>query len=231
MVLYKRKRKTVKKRPVKKLTVYKKKRNAPMVLKKSVNLGVGFPHTLKVGMRYVDTFTLTSSTEIKAKFSCNNIWDPKGSGTAGVTPLYYTRYSALYNKWCVIGSKIKWTVFGDEANTTPILMYNFVNDDVSTGQTMTRTRLEQGTSKSRLVNSAGTGVSYGFNNWGLKKYFPGASPSDPTFRGTIGAGPIEGSFFDLWLSAMAPGVTFTAYVKVDIEYIVLWSELRDIDNY
>lgn len=68
----------------------------------------GFPREIVTALRYVDTHTIQSSAGSAGGqvFRLNSVYDPDFTG-AGHQPLYYDQFTAVYNKYVVIGATIK----------------------------------------------------------------------------------------------------------------------------
>lgn len=221
---FKRTRKSYKKK-------YPRKPRVPRNLA-SVDLSLGFPKTLKMTHKYCELVTLSSvgGSQTDYVFKCNGMNDPNVTGV-GHQPMFYDQMSALYNHFTVIGSRIKYTISSDSVGQGGAIVSCYVNDDTSVVPTLASFgTLEQSSSRYRVI-PAGCNDNYNMRlNWSGKKTFGkrfGAG-GEKAYQGTGGSSdPTETSTFTI----SASGVNLnTVYVTVlaTIEYIAVWSELKDL---
>ena len=195
----------------------------------TVNVGLGFPKKLVFTHKYTKTQTVTSTLGLLGtlQFRCNGLYRPDAlSGTA--QPYYYDQLTALYDHWCVIGSKCTFTVTPSTATTVPSVLAAYVNDDT----TVTGTTPDQisESSQGRMVRhlaAANNNIQKFTLKWSARKYFGAAPLANDELKGTITADPIEQSLFVIGVAALGAN-TVTYMVTTQIEYITVWSELKDI---
>lgn len=194
----------------------------------AVGRQIGFPPTMQFKHKYFASVSTTGSGTQQYRFRANGMYDPDQTGT-GLQPLYFDQMSAIYNHFTVIASHIKVTSI--PAGTTvedPFRIALWINDDTTTTPTDFRNLVEQ--------TSAVTSLTTGLNPtpvtlerwWNLSRCF-GGRVGESRFTGSGSADPTEQSIFEIAVIAMDGGVSnVTVYHDVEIEYTVVWSELKDI---
>lgn len=187
-----------------------------------------FPKMKKVVHTYVDTVSFGSATTSPAfyLFSCNNLYDPDYTGT-GHQPMYFDQLTALYDHYCVIGSKISVTfnlVTG--ATYTPEAVGIYIEDDTSVTPNQNPSQMEQSGAVSYVFtpNTQTARLSLG---WSARKYFGKSPLANTELQGTSTTGPTEQSYYSLWFHPIDNSAN-TVYATVKIEYITIWKELKRI---
>lgn len=202
----------------------------PLRSRRGTRIGetLGFPKMFKFKHRYTEQVTLTDSGAIvNYQFSCNGMYDPNITGT-GHQPMYFDQVSALYDHYTVIGSKIKYTVVptGTTAQV-PYKIITWINDDTTTTGTadslaenkFAKVRLCQGgLNPDRIILT---------NNWSAKKFFSSPMANDE-LKGTAAANPTEQSYFQISFRSLDGVSTVSVYLFVEVEYIAIWRELKEI---
>lgn len=197
----------------------------------SARIGQGFPKKLNVTHRWCQTLSLSTNAAGARNdflFSCNGMFDPSFTGGAH-QPLYFTQLSALYDHYTVIASKIKLTMKKSDVATNTVMYANLsINDDT----TVTAGFLAQ-----MEHPSAVKGVLNGYDDtlvlvkkWSAKQTFGGSVLGNDNLQGTITANPTEQSFFHLAVDSSVGTILTTSTMIVEIDYIAVWDELRDIAN-
>lgn len=180
--------------------------------------------------KYYDTFKLTSTSGVMqvAKFSCNGMYDPDISGT-GHQPMYFDQMTSLYNHYCVIGSRIKFRIVPNTALTKAVHVGLFINDDPTVTPTESYQIAEQSTGKllqlAPLTNSSRILTS----KWSAKKMFGKSVLANTDLQGTVTGNPTEQSQWNLTVQAFDAGTESVA-VEVEVSYIAVWKELKDIPS-
>lgn len=205
-------------------------RRKPLNNKTQVTAGLGFPKQMLMKHRYVENIVLQGVTGSSAtyRFSANGLYDPNITGT-GHQPLYFDQMATLYNHYCVIGSKITYQIQNNNSTYT-LGVATFVNDDTSLTTSTIQALAEQSAGNVRLVSAAGRGPSKIFltKKWSAKKMFPGSVLSNYDLSASITSNPAEQSYFDIMIQDPTSSVTVDANILVTIEYIAIWTELRDV---
>jgi len=220
---------------VKVKVVSKKKatKKAPVkatVNRNMVNLGRGFPKQVTVTHKYTDIVTLVSSSGAVAQYlwSANGMYDPDITST-GHQPMLFDQFSAVYDHYCVIGSKITLKCMPADAEySVPMTVLLMLNDDTSLITTSPIANAEQvGSTIKFLQMDAGQELilTKGFS--AQKTY--GKSPQ---IQGKlIGSGssmPAEQTYFQLLTQTTDQATTQSIIVYFSIEYIAVWNELKDV---
>lgn len=219
---------------VKKSTGRKKKsssKNWNLVPKTSVNMGLHFPKTLTMIHRYNQSFGLSPAASAFAyqDFICNGIYDVDLSGT-GHQPYYTDQLKALYNHWTVIGSRMKVRMTPSAISEDPCFIGVYINDDTTHTPGDVEAYNEIAGPKTNRMTPPGMDSVYEFNiNWSGKKAFKRFDINNKLFRGSsaVSENPEEQQVYTVYCYPVgAAGVSF--YINVTIEYIVVWTELKDI---
>lgn len=216
-------RKTYKRKPA-----YKKANVT--VFKPSVSLGKGFPSKLSATLKYREYVYLNASSGILSNylFSANGLFDPNTTG-GGHQPMFFDQYMALYNHYHVIGSKCKVTfVHSAGVSTNAGAVGIFLNDDTTTLATTYTAMDEQTQSKMKILGSSTTDdretVTCMFSP---KRIYGPSLLSNNALRGNSGANPSEQSYFNIYAQSLDSLSSLGIYAWVEIEYIAVFTELKD----
>jgi len=223
---------------------YSKKKSTKKYVKKSIvpygyrkytaspslsMLGRGFPMKLTFKHKYVEQVLMTDGGGmVHYQFRANGMYDPNITQT-GTRPLYYNTLIAVYNHYTVIGSKIKYTIVPTGTTVqVPYKVISFINDDSTTSGGL-QSMSEYRGSKVRVcqggVNPDKIIVT---NKWSAKKTFGGSVLANDDLRGNASGDPTEQSVFQLTLRTLDQVSSVSVHVLVEIEYIAVWRELKDI---
>lgn len=206
---------------------FAKKRNTKF--KTLVPMGIGFPQKVIVTHRYTTAMTAQAPLGVftNHRWSCNSLFDPDTTG-AGHKPLYYNEYAALYNHYTVIGSKI--TVNAVPYNTIePGVVGMYINDDNVNDYTSAQTALEQSKRNfSFLGASAGQTPKRFSLKWSAKKQFGAAVMANDKLTGSDTTSPLEQSYYNFWLAELTASANYNVELIVNIEYIAIWTELKQV---
>lgn len=203
--------------------------------RKSVSSGtvvgrtIGFPRMLKFKHIYSESILLTDNGGPQNYlFSANGMYDPNYTGT-GHQPMYFDQVGALYNHYCVIGSKI--TIRAVPQGTSvqnPYKIVLWVNDDTNVSPTVDGIMEFKG-AKTRLctggINPSQIVLT---QSWSAKKYFGGSPLANTNLQGTTSSNPIEQSYYNITLRTLDGISTVSVWFQVQIEYIAIWKELKEI---
>jgi len=220
-------KKTFKKKPV-----YKKKQSKAVVPRNlnTVVAGQGFPKKMIMTHKYSELYNLSSvlGAQTNHNIRCNGMYDPFASG-AGHQPMYFDQMSALYNHYTVIGSKITYTISSDSITQGGAVCSFYINDDTTVVPSIVSgASLEQSSSRYLFI-PAGCNDNYKRTmKWSARKTF-GISAfvgKDP-YKGTSVSDPSEQSVFTLSFTGTNVNTVYLT-VHVLVEYIAVWTELKDI---
>nr|QTE03459.1 MAG: putative capsid protein [Ciconia boyciana CRESS-DNA-virus sp.] len=183
-------------------------------------LQFGFPTKIITILRYYDQYSLTSTSGgIGAQvFRMNGPRDPDFTGV-GHQPLYWDRYSTLYQSYRVLGSKIS-AVISPTTLSAPLGPWTFgINGSTSSTSmgTSATARAEQNDGISVLFNQQQGPTSLTFS------YSPEIKLGRPNGDDTVGAfvstEPTNQYFAHVWFNDMN-GATSTAIMRCCLEYTI-----------
>lgn len=190
--------------------------------------GQGFPKKLRIVHKYTDRDLGVFTTLKNYNFSCNGMYDPNIGGV-GSQPYYFDQLAALYNHYVVIGSKIKVTLVSDGTTAQqPYRAVLWINDDSSAPLSFDAawntsgavTRFAQGgVNPDRIIMK---------KSWSAKKTFGGNIMNNSLMRGNASGNPTEQSHYQLNLIPMDGVSSCSVWSFIEISYIAVWSELKDI---
>lgn len=191
--------------------------------------GTTFPKRLCTTLKYVQQIGPSAAPNGLYAFSCNSLYDPDAS-FGGTQPLYFDQLMAIYNHYTVVGSKITYRIIpkGTTAQE-PYRIVSWINDDTSVTPGDIDAISQQPTSKVRLcsggINPTQIVVS---NKWSAKKYFPGSTLANVYLKGNASSGPSEQSYYYLNLRTMDGVSTTNTWIVVEISYVAVFTELKDM---
>jgi len=196
-----------------------------------VNIGVGFPKRMTVTHKYVDGFVQLSSNGSKTNynFSCNGMYDPNTSG-GGHQPLYFDQLTALYNHYTVIYSEIKATFVPLLSSTTPLAYGVLINDDTTTTPGNYNEMIEQAQVSGGYTTAIQTANPMASMKWSAKKYFGGSVLANTDLQGTVTSNPTEQSYFTCFIQPLDALTACAVNLIVEVTYVAVWSEVKDIVN-
>lgn len=189
----------------------------------------GFPKKLLVKHKYVETVTNTNVAGIPGSylFNCNGMYKPNYS-TAGHQPLYFDQMYAIYNHYTVIGSRIKVTATPSAVYAVGANLAIYINDDTTySGLSNINNAQEQHSGKFRFSAAGANQPVVMYSKWSAKKTFGGSVLGNDLLQGTYNANPTEASYYQIMVYPLDGGVQ-TWYLNVEIEYLAVWDELKDI---
>ena len=193
--------------------------------------GGAFPKKLKTTLRYTTVISLASAGATQSyQFSANGIFDPDLTG-GGAQPLYFDQLMGIYDHYTVIGSKIKYTIVpnGNGLSQAPYRITTWINDDTVTAGTNMDAIAQQIGSKTRICNGGlNPDKIIVSNKWSAKKWFGGSILANNDLQGDASKNPTESSVFQLTYRAIDGVSTPTFYVLVEILYVTVFQELKDI---
>jgi hypothetical protein len=185
----------------------------------------GFPPKMLTRLRYVDTYSVTSSSGSLGKqvIYLNSTFDPDNTGT-GHQPLYRDTYAAIYDQYAVVSARLRVTFCNTDDSA--IELCGVVIDDDNASSTTANTLMEQNYGQSAfLPPKTGSISSKTFTvNWDCKKQL-GIDPfTSELYKTAVGSNPTEVATAILWAANAAAGST-TYAMHLELEQTVLWTEL------
>lgn len=195
----------------------------------SVNLGLGFPKRMVITHKYDEfqDFTSTLGVIAKAGWVCNGLYDPNPA-VGGHQPMYFDNLMAVYDHYHVIGSKITVHVSPTDPSGQGFFFGGWVDDDNSHSNVSGMSAISEQTT-GRVVQFAGGALDTKVLtfSWSAKRTFGGSILGNTELQGNAGANPTETAYFVLGIQGFSTGSNVTAKVRVTIEYVTVYSELRD----
>lgn len=160
------------------------------------------------------------------EYYTNNMFRVVKSGPEDThQPLYFDQMMAIYNTFTVIGSKIKITFLPNSG--VPCVVGVFLNDKVGVVvPSLTSTMVEQTGSKNGILGAEGK-ITRTYT-WSAKKRIGGSILGNTNLSGSNTAGPAETNTYVIYMQDFAKTTKETINYLVEIEYIAVWTGLRDV---
>jgi len=218
---------TVTKKAKPTLSIYR----SPSANFNNVRAGQGFPKKLTMTHRWRQIIAVnTGAAGARADyvFRANGMYDPSVTGGTH-QPYYFTQLSAIYNHFTVIGSKIKVHIKKSDASTTVPTFCNLMINDDSTVTPAMLALMEHPSAKHGLVQGYDQTLVL-TNKWSAKKTFGGSVLGNDNLQGSGSADPTEQSCYVLSLDSSINSTQTSVDLLVEIDYIAVWEELKDITN-
>lgn len=190
--------------------------------------GMGFPKKMLMTHKYFESFDMSSSAGSTGiyQFCCNGLFDPNYTG-AGHQPMYFDQCTAVYNHYTVIGAKMTATFSPAAAANTNTIVGAYINDDATVTPTIFGL-IEQNKAKYGVMTTTQNFPTRVSQRWSAKKWFGGSIIGNPNMRGDASNNPVEASFFTLFAFPQNLSATQTYNVQIVIEYITIWTEIKDL---
>lgn len=199
---------------------------------------VGFPDRMIVKMPYYEDFTLINASPAGANanyyWNLNSIWDPNRSGV-GHNPSGYANYSAMYNRYRVIGVKARVTYTAVQvpggATVGPVRCYIYAGNETVQGGSYEQ--LEQPHTKQALLVPGGNRSAVTLTSYYAIPRLAGVTSThykgSDRYQAQFGASPSEVIPLTAGAHAMASGANLTPAIScsVNLTYLV---ELFDRRN-
>lgn len=197
-------------------------------------MGTGLPQKVMVKHKYVqsNSFSLPANQLGYYAFRANGMYAPSVHLTGGAhQPMYFDQYSALYEHYCVIGAKITFKVVhvtGPTANSA-YKMCAFIDSDnaINASNIDTIAESTQGRTITQIPANQ-TAQAIKTLKFSAKRIFGGSVLGNKALTGTPSSNPTELSYFVMAIEADAGQDTELA-VTVEIEYVAIWTELKEVN--
>lgn len=199
----------------------------------TVSQGLGFPKKQLMTHKWTTTTqgSPITGTVGYLNIAANDVYKPDWNAAGTVhSAMYFNQMNALYDHHTVIGSRIYVEVINIEDGDAggPFMVGIFLNDDNAFTLTSLAGVSEQSNGYAKMVpggNSISTKLS---KKWSAKKTFGSSVMANDKLTGTGLGAPSEHQFYSIcWQSAFG-GDPGSIVLKVTVEYITVWSELKDI---
>lgn len=214
----------------KRARTYKKRRTI------SRNLGLGFSHVAK--LRYVNEFSIDAPAAGIASIvmRANDLYQPASSG-ATHQPYGFDNLTAMFDRWTVIGSKIKvqWHT-KTTSSVAPAHTGILLSDNGTTASSSANVNhlLESYLTSSVLPvglvgapNNSTTEIKM-FKNFSAKRFFKNKSVSNQQFQGSSTASPDERAYFEIFAAAMDSNNPGVLYGLITIDYVAVFTEPKRV---
>lgn len=188
----------------------------------------GFPRMMKFTHRYIETLAVSAVTGTTGSyiFSANGMFDPYITG-GGNQPLCFDNMTAIYDQYCVIGSKIKVKICQTATNTAASYAGIFINDDTSSPTSLNAGYLAD-TQSFVILPQGGVTTKTLSAKFSARKWFSYANPlAKDSLQGTAAANPTEQSYYEIIFGSIDQSSNSGLSFVVDIEYIAIWTEPKD----
>lgn len=210
------------------------KRRRPRRSYRAPRISMGVPSGASnqqiVRMRYAETVNLTSTVGSldSVVFRANGVFDPNHTGT-GHQPMGYDQYSALFNHTIVLGSKMTCRWFIDTGANAPMQVGSYLSDTTTVPYTTPDEFIEAKKGTARTYNGRQAQSVITTSKFSTRGFFKVKDVSDNVDRLGAGVGgtPSEQATYVIWF-ATSNGSTDTMYCQVTIDYIVMFSEPKDL---
>lgn len=210
--------------------VYKKKKfSKKMVRYRKSSIPYILPTSHICRLRYIETFTMNagSATVGKHLWLANSVYDPNSTGT-GDQPLGFDQLALIYNKYVVLGSKIRATFMSNSEASSSIQRVG-IGISSTTGTISGDVRLMQKGTRYKMLGpqTSRNGIQIVSNTYSAKK-----------FRGVKSAkllsnqlaltteNPSELIYFTAFCSGIGADDPSTIECQVQIDYVVQFRDLR-----
>lgn len=195
----------------------------------------GVPGRMQMTHRYSGANRITTAAGGLGtwKFAANGLYDPDIT-YGGHQPMYFDQLGAMYNHYCVVRSKIMFTIVPvvASAGCQSVKACLYLCDDTTAASSM-----DQAIEKPRSVWTHISHLSNTFGpqnrmslTWNQSKIFGGDPLADPSLQGNTSSNPSEMSYFMLtFQDAVAAGVA-ALDITVVAEFTTIWTEMANTGN-
>lgn len=206
-------------------------------------MGTGLPQKVLVKHRYVESFAVITEaigTSARVAYVADGMTNPRltvgGLGTvfsfnptAAHQPLYFDQYNNLYDHYTILGSKITFKIRNRSGALSNAFSFCAHRDDNTTAIATTAQRAaEQTQGRSIVAMSGNQNESKNITlKYSAKKTFGGSILANEALQGNDAGNPNEGQYFVVTFTPI-PEATLNIYVDVEIEYVAIWRELREV---
>lgn len=162
-------------------------------------------------------------------FRMNSVYDPDFSGVGG-TVQYYSQYANLYRHYRVMKARIRFYI-NAPSGTGPHWALTKLDDDGTTfSGDMNLWMSDPSVRRKQFQLSAAYTYGYVSRYFDPAKYWGKNRAMSDATGSSIGTNPSEQAFCGIAFVDCNGGTAAAFTVRVEIDYLVKWSELRDIYN-
>lgn len=183
------------------------------------------PLRCKNVMRYATTteVTIDAGGTALVAIRANGLFDPEVA-IGGHQPMYYDQLTALYNHWTVVKSRMKATIVGVSGLGGTCQVTQLIDDDSAVTTSVPGIRERIG-AKTRMYTTSQTDVG-GYTYFNAQAVFGGNVIDNTELQGDAANDPVEQQVFFVYLSQGTPTNVFQ--INIEVEYDVVWQELKSI---
>lgn len=206
-------------------------RRGTVINRNTVNFGLQFPKKIIMTHKYTEIASLTSSTSLgRYSWKVNSMFDPNSTGV-GHQPLYFDQMAALYNNYCVIGSKCVARFFPSGSLSTTTMIGGYINDNTAAAAvTDYNTIVEQSLGKKAMLLPGCSSPAVITLRWSGRKQWGKGFLQNPNMTADTSNDPAEKQYFDFFSIANDGTTSVTIKCEVTITYIAVWRELVDVSG-
>lgn len=192
----------------------------------------GMPKQRVAKLRYVESISRTTTSGVLDNyvFRANSCFDPDFTGT-GHQPMGFDQWSALFNHYTVLGSKISVTAqIVTNASTKPVIAGVYLSDGSGAPYTLFTEFAEAKKGRWRqMLPSIGEKSYKLVSKFSAKKFYGLKDVMDnQNLRAAVTTNPGEDAFYHLWCQCADAASTATVRYTIVIDYIVKFTEPKDL---
>lgn len=199
----------------------------------SMTVPSGMPVQRRACLRYHEALQVTSTSGILGYhvFRANSLFDPDLTGV-GHQPMGYDQWASLFNHYIVLGAKLT-CMWGETttASGSNMVVGTYLAAGAASVYSDYNSFIEsrKGTHNIMVFPRKPTYTSSKFS---CRKFFNVIDPRDNLQRlgAAIDADPNEGAFFHVYAQSLDKSSTNTVIASIMIEYLVEFSEPRDLNE-
>lgn len=190
----------------------------------------GFPGSLTSIIRYSDTVSVSSGSGVSANgnvWRMNSVFDPDYTNL-GHQPLYYDQFTAVYDNYVVLASKITATYSPNGDGAAPFII-GITSGNSTSFSNSVYTLQEQNKSVATICGDKdGTSVRTLSTSYTPQQCI-GVSTNDDTVQSSISGNPAKPWFAYTWVQDRS-GNTAACTVHVVIEYKVRFFGMKNVNS-
>lgn len=197
---------------------------------------IGFPTNRVVKMRYSDQFVVNLATSVITinQVRANSIYEPEViPGALSHKPLGYDQWGAFYERYVVIGSKIRVSAIVNNATTDMYFVGLVVNDSTPIA-TNVHDIIEQGNSTYSLISPANNGLVVNktiIGKYSAKRFHNVKDVKDAdTLEAAFGANPTDVTYFNIFAGVVDATLPATGLMDIQytVDYIVMLKDAKEL---
>lgn len=190
----------------------------------------GMPTQRIAKLRYAEQTTITSTSGVldSIRFRANGIFDPNVD-IGGHQPMGFDQWSTLFNHYVVLGSKLTMSIVPFDAGGGPCATGAYLTDGSTVPYTSASEFMEAKKGTVKLISPDQRKATYVVSKFSAKKFYNVKDVKDNVSRigSPVSADPSDQAYYVIWVQNR-DGSTSSYSVLVQIDYIVLFSEPKDL---